>query len=122
MTGSNSVNVFLGLGISWVIGALYWTSVGATPEWIEQYSEIATFYNIQPGQAVGLAVPAGDLAFSVLVFFFAAVVTLGTLYYRRRQYGAELGGRGRWPTFALLIFLWLLYVTLSTMRAYGALG
>ena len=122
VTGSNSVNVFLGLGISWVIGALYWTSVGATPEWIEQYSEIATFYNIQPGQAVGLAVPAGDLAFSVLVFFFTAVVTLGTLYYRRRQYGAELGGRGRWPTFALLIFLWLLYVTLSTMRAYGALG
>lgn len=26
VTGSNSVNVFLGLGLSWVIAAVYWTS------------------------------------------------------------------------------------------------
>ena len=29
VTGSNAVNVFLGLGISWVLGAFYWWSSGA---------------------------------------------------------------------------------------------
>ena len=33
MTGSNAVNVFLGLGLPWMIGALYWHIKGATPEW-----------------------------------------------------------------------------------------
>ena len=33
VTGSNSVNVFLGLGLPWMIGALYWHIKGATPEW-----------------------------------------------------------------------------------------
>jgi solute carrier family 8 (sodium/calcium exchanger) len=32
VTGSNSVNVFLGLGLPWVIGAIYWTAqVGGHP-------------------------------------------------------------------------------------------
>jgi solute carrier family 8 (sodium/calcium exchanger) len=26
ITGSNSVNVFLGLGLPWVIAAIYWTA------------------------------------------------------------------------------------------------
>lgn len=26
VTGSNSVNVFLGLGLSWVIASIYWTA------------------------------------------------------------------------------------------------
>ena len=30
VTGSNSVNVFLGLGLPWFIASLYWRSVGAT--------------------------------------------------------------------------------------------
>ncbi|EER01181.1 sodium/calcium exchanger, putative [Perkinsus marinus ATCC 50983] len=34
VTGSNSVNVFLGLGLPWVIGSLYWSAKGATQEWI----------------------------------------------------------------------------------------
>ena len=33
VTGSNAVNVFLGLGLPWMIGALYWHIKGATPEW-----------------------------------------------------------------------------------------
>lgn len=28
ITGSNSVNVFLGLGLPWMMGAAYWTSAG----------------------------------------------------------------------------------------------
>ena len=30
VTGSNSVNVFLGLGLAWSVGALYWQSAGRT--------------------------------------------------------------------------------------------
>merc|ERR1712057_40589 len=34
VTGSNSVNVFLGLGLPWTIGAFYWNFFfGATPDW-----------------------------------------------------------------------------------------
>ena len=32
VTGSNSVNVFLGLGLPWLIAAVYWHN-GATEEW-----------------------------------------------------------------------------------------
>ena len=32
--------------------------------------------------------------------------------------GYELGGKLRWPTFGFFVFLWLLYVTLSTLKAY----
>ena len=36
--GSNSVNVFLGLGISWTIGAIYWDHMvdGPTEEWLRR--------------------------------------------------------------------------------------
>merc|ERR1719401_1139060 len=33
VTGSNAVNVFLGVGISWTIGAVYWSEQGVTGEW-----------------------------------------------------------------------------------------
>merc|ERR550537_1873610 len=31
VTGSNSVNVFFGLGLPWLIGALYWSASGSSP-------------------------------------------------------------------------------------------
>jgi solute carrier family 8 (sodium/calcium exchanger) len=51
------VNVFLGLGLPWVIGALYWSGP-VTDEWILKYPEIHTQY-----PDGGFAVPAGTLAF-----------------------------------------------------------
>merc|ERR1719217_2034673 len=37
VTGSNSVNVFLGLGLPWMMGSIYWTYCsGATQEWRER--------------------------------------------------------------------------------------
>merc|ERR1712151_697825 len=35
ITGSNSVNVFLGLGLPWLIGAIYWRAKGPNDEWME---------------------------------------------------------------------------------------
>jgi len=33
ITGSNSVNVFLGIGMPWSMAAIYWSSVGPTDAW-----------------------------------------------------------------------------------------
>jgi hypothetical protein len=40
VTGSNSVNVFLGLGTPWFIASMYWMYWGATPQWIARVSFI----------------------------------------------------------------------------------
>merc|ERR550532_1293418 len=43
VTGSNSVNVFLGLGLPWMIGAIYWKFTECSPgdEWSLRYPEEA---------------------------------------------------------------------------------
>ncbi|CAE7944443.1 Slc8a2 [Symbiodinium sp. KB8] len=39
VTGSNSVNVFLGLGMPWTLGALFWTIGGADATWNERFQD-----------------------------------------------------------------------------------
>merc|ERR1719321_2568306 len=41
VTGSNSVNVFLGLGLPWTIGAIYWSSIddAMKTEWRAKYKD-----------------------------------------------------------------------------------
>lgn len=102
VTGSNSVNVFLGLGLPWVIATAY--EAGA--------KDRAYF------------VPAGSLGFSVAVFVGCALLCILTLVVRRRLVGGELGGEaaGRYGSCALLCSLWLVYILLSTLQAYELLG
>merc|ERR1711959_354898 len=78
VTGSNSVNVFLGLGLPWLIGAIVWSSEGATDEWKEKYNgeDVVDKY---PGG--GFVVIAGDLGFSVIVFSICAIATIGILEF-----------------------------------------
>ena len=103
ITGSNSVNVFLGLGLPWLIASIYHAVVGT---------------------GNGFEMKDKSLSFSVLVFTICAVSTLVLLMIRRYVgfFGkAELGG----PDFArslssgILIILWLAYVGLASMQAYG---
>ena len=98
ITGSNSVNVFLGLGLPWVIASL--------------------FYNAK-GQH--FCFPAGGLVASVGCFTVCAVLCLALVEARRRCYGGELGGhdRSRWAHFAILVGLWFGYVAFSTVSAGG---
>jgi len=121
VTGSNGVNVFLGLGISWLLGAIYWTVTDGMqdPLWVATYAETIEYY-AKRGEAVpkGLVVPAGDLSFSVLVFSVCAVLCIATLGLRRKLYDAELGGKARWPTAIFFVTLWVIYVVLSSMTAY----
>ncbi|XP_073495008.1 sodium/calcium exchanger 3 isoform X6 [Phyllobates terribilis] len=98
VTGSNAVNVFLGIGIAWSVAAIYWASQGQE-------------FHVQ----------AGTLAFSVTLFTIFAFVCVSVLLYRRRpSIGGELGGpRGcRLATTLLFVTLWLLYILFATLEAY----
>jgi len=95
VTGSNSVNVFLGLGLPWCMAVFYHEAKGTK------------FYY-----------PAGDLVFSVLVFFAFAVVCIILLVFRRFQYDCELGGPTR-PAYIHSAFLagsWVMYVVISSLK------
>lgn len=100
ITGSNSVNVFLGLGLPWMIGSIYYASRG------EKY-----------------LVPSGDLAFSVSIFLGCAAICLLLLLIRRFVpiFRGELGGPGylKYPSGFILVFLWLFYIIISSLRAMG---
>ncbi|GAB0201895.1 sodium/calcium exchanger 2 [Grus japonensis] len=98
VTGSNAVNVFLGLGVAWSVAAIYWAAQGRDFE-----------------------VQTGTLAFSVTLFTIFAFVCISVLMYRRRPHiGGELGGP-RTPkllTAGLFLGLWLLYILFASLEAY----
>merc|ERR1719335_986436 len=74
VTGSNSVNVFLGLGLPWFIGALYWETEGPSLAWKNMYN-IPEANDVINRYAEGaFVVLAGDLSYSVTVFCACAMV------------------------------------------------
>ncbi|XP_064366146.1 sodium/calcium exchanger 1 isoform X3 [Dromaius novaehollandiae] len=98
VTGSNAVNVFLGIGVAWSIAAIYHAAHGQA-------------FHVSPG----------TLAFSVTLFTIFAFISVGVLLYRRRpEIGGELGGprTSKLLTSSLFILLWLLYIFFSSLEAY----
>ncbi|XP_053239475.1 sodium/calcium exchanger 1 isoform X3 [Podarcis raffonei] len=98
VTGSNAVNVFLGIGVAWSIAAIYHAANGRA-------------FEVQPG----------TLAFSVTLFTIFAFISVGVLLYRRRpEIGGELGGprTAKILTSSLFVLLWLLYILFSSLEAY----
>jgi solute carrier family 8 (sodium/calcium exchanger) len=112
VTGSNSVNVFLGIGLSWMAGSFYWMSKERDDDWSKKYPDISADHNHKPV----FVVIGGDLGKSVIVFCTCAVICLGTLVLRRKLFGGELGGPAgpKWGTFSFFVFLWLIYIGLSS--------
>jgi len=112
VTGSNSVNVFLGLGLPWMIGAVYWVVEGADDDWREEYSGESFIEGFEGGAFV---VKAGNLAFSVNVFAVCAVIAMAVLFVRRQLYGGELGGprAAKYISSSMFVGLWLIYICLS---------
>jgi len=94
------VNVFLGCGLPWAIGSIYWTSNDT---------------NGNGGK--GYNVTAGPLAFSVIVFLCVALVCFIVLIARRIFVGGELGGTpvGRYSSGVFLFFLWFIYILMSSL-------
>jgi len=122
VTGSNSVNVLLGLGLPWLAAAAYWNFFAGEREgeWRARYSDEPWY---SPDMPVAFAVPAGDLGYSVTVFCLCAIVCLGTLLLRRATLGFELGGASPlWDRLTALLFvgLWLLYIYMSVLKTTGA--
>lgn len=109
VTGSNSVNVFLGLGLPWVIGAMYESGTPAS----EKGYDTSMYF-----------VPAGSLGFSVSLFVVCAILCIITLVIRRFKVGGELGGSqfGRSLSAGFLVFLWFIYIIMSILQAYGVAG
>jgi len=130
ITGSNSVNVFLGLGLSWTIAAFYWEGSEAPPGWMDKVVKPGgKYYDFQAdirgamkdGKGV-FVVPAGSLWFNLMIFSCNALTAIAVLFLRRRKFGGELGGpkkgfMGQNFTGAILISLWLIYVIASSVFA-----
>jgi Ca2+/Na+ antiporter len=116
VTGSNSVNVFLGLGMPWIIGAVYWAIVGKTPEWKARYDDMG--FEGHP-----FVVKANNLGFSVASFSFCCIAGLGILIARRKFLGCELGGPRRSKAVCAISFilLWLgwLFITIWRVTRWG---
>jgi len=121
VTGSNSVNVFLGLGLPWTMAAFYWESLGPTAEWKQHLYKGKSYEELFGAQypSGGFLVPAGSLAFSVAVFTACALACLGLLVARRLTYGGELGGprRAQLRDSGILVLLWLLYIVASIVNS-----
>ncbi|XP_060929145.1 sodium/calcium exchanger 2b isoform X3 [Limanda limanda] len=102
VTGSNAVNVFLGIGVAWSVAAIYWNINGKE-------------FRVDPG----------SLAFSVTIFTVFAFISMGVLLFRRRpSIGGELGGprTARILTTMLFLGLWFLYILFSSLEAYCHFG
>jgi len=98
VTGSNAVNVFLGIGIAWTMAAIYWEAGG------EEF-----------------IVPVGSLGFSVTIFCIEAVLAILILLLRRNPaVGGELGGPKLFKTISssIFVFFWVFYVLISALEAY----
>lgn len=65
---------------------------------------------------------SSSLAFSLSLFLVEALIVIAVLLARRnKRIGGELGGPvgPKYATSAILIGLWVIYVTTSTLEAYG---
>merc|ERR1711923_261964 len=101
VTGSNAVNVFLGIGIAWTMAAIYWEAQGEV-----------------------FRVPVGSLGFSVTVFCIEALLAIIILMLRRNpSVGGELGGPKsvKTVTSGMFVFFWCFYVFMSALEAYGVI-
>ncbi|KAK7269681.1 hypothetical protein RIF29_22415 [Crotalaria pallida] len=100
ITCSNSVNIYVGIGVPWLIDTLY--------NFIA-YREPLRIQN------------AEGLSFSLLVFFCTSAGCIAVLVLRRLIFGAELGGPKLWAWITCVYFmlLWIIFVVLSSLKVSG---
>jgi solute carrier family 8 (sodium/calcium exchanger) len=92
------VNVFLGLGLPWVISSIY---------------------HVMHDKE--MKVPSVGLDVSVAVFVIVSLVGISILLIRRFVFKGELGGSifYRWLSCIIFISLWFIYVFVSALALYG---
>lgn len=99
VTGSNSVNVFLGMGLPYLF-ATYWNA----------YVEEQEF-----------SAPSGDMSLAVCLFLLTSLVCFAVLGIRRKAVGGELGGPAgtKYLSAGYLCILWVLFVIVLSLKVYG---
>ncbi|XP_020080903.1 magnesium/proton exchanger 1-like isoform X2 [Ananas comosus] len=100
ITCSNSVNIYVGIGIPWLINTAYNFFAYREPLYIQN---------------------SAGLSFSLLVFFATSAGCIAVLVLRRLILGAELGGPRvwAWVTSVYFMILWIVFVVLSSLRVSG---
>lgn len=100
ITCSNSVNIYVGIGVPWLINTVYNYFAYREPLYIEN---------------------AKGLSFSLLIFFATSVGCIVVLVLRRLIIGAELGGPRLWAWLTSIYFmlLWVVFVVLSSLKVSG---
>ncbi|XP_074356951.1 magnesium/proton exchanger [Apium graveolens] len=100
ITCSNSVNIYVGIGVPWLIDTLYNFIAYRKPLQIQN---------------------ANGLSFSLLVFFATSFACIVVLVFRRLILGAELGGPRfwAWVTCAYFMLLWVIFVVVSSLKVSG---
>ena len=99
ITGSNSVNVFLGLGLPWVIASIYYQ---------------------RQDPPINYKVPSKGLDLSVALFLVASLIAIFLIVARRVFLQGELGGSqcGRSVSAIILVTLWVSYVSVCALAQY----
>jgi Ca2+/Na+ antiporter len=122
VTGSNSVNVFFGLGLPWLIGSAYWAINGIDNVWVDKFGPTGVdwkyFEQYRNDPMRGFRVSSDGLGVSVIVFTVCAILTLSTILLRRFMLGGqELGGNKKTAYLhaSFLIFLWFIYILFSIL-------
>lgn len=130
ITGSNSVNVFLGIGLPWMLGAFFWSGAGKDNDatrhaaWVLKYGARDTNVVADYPNGDVFVVIAGALAYSVAIFSVLAIITLGLLVVRRVFFGGELGGPTgpKYATSVIFTCIWLLFIILYVIEVMNTLG
>lgn len=96
ITGSNAVNVFLGLGLPWVIAVSYY-----------QKADPPTNYHV----------PTKGLDVTVASFLCCSFVAISILLIRRCLFKGELGGTGFPRIFSAICLasLWVIYIVINIL-------
>ena len=100
VTGSNSVNVFLGMGLPYLF-ATYWNAYG-----MEEEQEFVA--------------KSGDMALAVVIFLIMSLVCFLLVGIRRRLVGGELGGppASRYLSALFLCTLWVIFAIILSLKVY----
>ncbi|KAF3784071.1 Magnesium/proton exchanger [Nymphaea thermarum] len=100
ITCSNAVNIYIGIGIPWLISSTYNFVVRKEPLYINN---------------------SEGLSFSLLVFFVTSICCISVLVLRRLTLGGELGGPKplAWATSFFFLLLWFIFILLSSLKVSG---
>ena len=93
--------MFLGLGLPWVISSIYHSVINRPMK----------------VKSVGLDV-------SVAIFIIVSLIGISILLIRRFVFKGELGGdlKWRWVSCIVFVFLWVGYVSVSSLALLGKIG